>query len=182
MGRVTSRFRGGRHKRLYRVIDFKRLSTDGVPARVASHRVRSEPFRQSSHCCTTRTARRHTSWPPRASLSAPTVTSGPKLRNPRGQLPPACEHPRRHHDSLCGAEAGPRRAARPLGRQQRDAPRPRGRLATLRLPSGEVRLVPVPVSRHHRRSRQRGPRTGEDRQGRPPALDGQAPPQPRRRR
>lgn len=33
MGRVTSRFRGGGHKRRYRVIDFKRTKT-GVPAKV----------------------------------------------------------------------------------------------------------------------------------------------------
>ena len=34
-GRITTRFRGGGHKRRYRVIDFKRRKT-GVPARVAS--------------------------------------------------------------------------------------------------------------------------------------------------
>lgn len=34
-GRLTSRHRGGGHKRLYRIIDFKR-EKDGVPARVAS--------------------------------------------------------------------------------------------------------------------------------------------------
>ncbi|HHV61737.1 MAG TPA: 50S ribosomal protein L2 [Firmicutes bacterium] len=34
-GRVTARFRGGGHKRLYRVIDFRR-DKDGVPARVAA--------------------------------------------------------------------------------------------------------------------------------------------------
>jgi large subunit ribosomal protein L2 len=34
-GRVTSRFRGGGHKRMYRIIDFKRNKV-GVPARVAS--------------------------------------------------------------------------------------------------------------------------------------------------
>ncbi len=34
-GRITSRHRGGGHKRRYRVIDFKR-DKDGVPARVAS--------------------------------------------------------------------------------------------------------------------------------------------------
>jgi len=34
-GRVTSRFRGGGHKRLFRVVDFRRTK-DGVPARVAS--------------------------------------------------------------------------------------------------------------------------------------------------
>lgn len=34
-GRVTSRHRGGGHKRQYRVIDFRRHDKDGVPARVA---------------------------------------------------------------------------------------------------------------------------------------------------
>lgn len=35
LGRVTSRHRGGGHKRQYRIIDFKR-DKDGIPARVAS--------------------------------------------------------------------------------------------------------------------------------------------------
>jgi large subunit ribosomal protein L2 len=34
-GRVTSRHRGGGHKRAYRIIDFRRHDKDGVPARVA---------------------------------------------------------------------------------------------------------------------------------------------------
>jgi len=35
LGRITSRHRGGGHKRLYRLVDFKR-DKDGIPARVAS--------------------------------------------------------------------------------------------------------------------------------------------------
>ncbi len=35
-GRTTSRFIGGGHKRLYRVIDFKRRDKGGVPAKVAA--------------------------------------------------------------------------------------------------------------------------------------------------
>lgn len=35
-GRITSRFRGGGHKRRYRIIDFKRRDKEGVSARVAS--------------------------------------------------------------------------------------------------------------------------------------------------
>ncbi len=35
-GRITSRFRGGGHKRRYRLIDFRRRDKEGVPARVAS--------------------------------------------------------------------------------------------------------------------------------------------------
>jgi len=34
-GRITSRWRGGGHKRLYRIIDFKR-DKDGIPAKVAA--------------------------------------------------------------------------------------------------------------------------------------------------
>ena len=35
-GRITSRFRGGGHKRRYRVIDLRRRDKEGVPAKVAS--------------------------------------------------------------------------------------------------------------------------------------------------
>ena len=34
-GRVTTRFRGGGHKRRYRIIDFRRRDKEGVPAKVA---------------------------------------------------------------------------------------------------------------------------------------------------
>jgi len=44
-GRVTSRHRGGGHRRLYRVIDFKR-NKDGIPARVAS--VEYDPNRSAN--------------------------------------------------------------------------------------------------------------------------------------
>src|SRR5690554_450754 len=36
LGRVTSRFRGGGHKRRYRIIDFKRRDKEGVQAKVAA--------------------------------------------------------------------------------------------------------------------------------------------------
>ena len=44
-GRVTTRHRGGGHRRLYRVIDFKR-NKDGIPARVAS--VEYDPNRSAN--------------------------------------------------------------------------------------------------------------------------------------
>ena len=34
-GRITTRHKGGGHKRAYRVIDFRRHDKDGVPAKVA---------------------------------------------------------------------------------------------------------------------------------------------------
>ena len=41
-GRKTARHRGGGHKQQYRIIDFKR-DKDGVPAKVATDRVRPQP-------------------------------------------------------------------------------------------------------------------------------------------
>src|SRR5690625_666947 len=34
-GRITTRFRGGGHKRLYRITDFRRRDKEGIPAKVA---------------------------------------------------------------------------------------------------------------------------------------------------
>ena len=34
-GRITTRHKGGGHKRAYRLIDFRRLDKDGIPAKVA---------------------------------------------------------------------------------------------------------------------------------------------------
>lgn len=44
-GRVTARHKGGGHKRMYRVIDFRRWDKDGVPARVAE--IEYDPNRTS---------------------------------------------------------------------------------------------------------------------------------------
>ena len=43
-GRLTSRRRGGGHKQLYRIIDFKRAKLD-TPRRGAGDRIRSQPHR-----------------------------------------------------------------------------------------------------------------------------------------
>ena len=45
-GRITSRFRGGGHKRRYRVIDFRRREKEGVPAKVAA--VEYDPNRSAN--------------------------------------------------------------------------------------------------------------------------------------
>ncbi len=44
-GRITSRFRGGGHKRLYRIVDFKRRTKFGVPAMV--ERLEYDPNRSA---------------------------------------------------------------------------------------------------------------------------------------
>jgi large subunit ribosomal protein L2 len=45
LGRITCRYRGGGHKRMYRIIDFKR-EKDGIPAKVAS--IEYDPNRSSN--------------------------------------------------------------------------------------------------------------------------------------
>src|SRR5690606_39765016 len=45
-GRITSRFRGGGHKRRYRTIDFRRREKEGVPAKVAT--VEYDPNRSAN--------------------------------------------------------------------------------------------------------------------------------------
>jgi len=59
-GRITTRHKGGGHKRAYRVIDFRRHDKDGVPANVA-HIDTTRTAPRASRCCTTRTARSVTS-------------------------------------------------------------------------------------------------------------------------
>ena len=54
-GHITTRHKGGGHKRQYRVIDFRRNGKDGVPAKVAH----TAP--PTSRCCTTSMARSATS-------------------------------------------------------------------------------------------------------------------------
>ncbi len=58
-GRITVRHRGGGHKRLYRIIDFKR-DKHGIPARVAA--IEYDPNRSARlRCWCTRTGRSGTS-------------------------------------------------------------------------------------------------------------------------
>ena len=53
LGRMTTRHRGGGHKRRYRLIDFKR-NKDGVPARVAA--IEYDPNRSARPCTMSRCA------------------------------------------------------------------------------------------------------------------------------
>ena len=62
-GRITSRFRGGGHKRRFRLIDFKR-EQDRRAGQGGQHRIRSQPHAPASPCCTTWTGRSATSCAP----------------------------------------------------------------------------------------------------------------------
>ena len=115
-GHITRRHQGGGHKRRYRVIDFKRLDKDGVPAKVAS--VEYDPNR------TANIALLHYADGEKRYILAPVgLTVGDVLAQPAptadirpGNTPAAAEHPGRHGDPQRGAQAGPRRADDPLRR------------------------------------------------------------------
>jgi large subunit ribosomal protein L2 len=141
MGRITTRHQGGGHKRRYRIVDFKR-DKDGVAARVAA--IEYDPNRSA------RLALLHYADGEKRYILAPQglrvgdmVVSGPDadirtgnalpLRTiPVGTVVHNVElEPRRGGQMVRAAGAGAQIMAK------------EGDYAHLRLPSGEVRLVPI---------------------------------------
>jgi large subunit ribosomal protein L2 len=140
-GRVTSRHRGGGAKRKYRKIDFKR-GKDGVPAKVAS--IEYDPNR-SSYIALLHYAdgeKRYILAPARLRVGA-TVMSGEKAEIQAGNCLPLRSIPT--GTTVHNVELTPGRGGQ-MGRSAGTAIEvmaKEGRFATLRLPSGEMRMVPV---------------------------------------
>ncbi len=138
-GRVTSRHRGGGHKRLYRRIDFKR-DKDSVPARVAA--IEYDPNR-SSHI-----ALLHYADGEKRYILAPSgvrvgdrVESGAEADVKTGNTLPLARMPLGtmvHNIELYPARGG--QIVRAAGTAAQLLAK-EGNYATLRLPSGEVRQV-----------------------------------------
>ena len=141
-GRITTRHQGGGHKRAYRLIDFRRDDKDGVPAKVAH--IEYDPNR------TARIALLHYADGEKRYILCPqglgqgdAVESGPRadikpgnclaLRNvPTGTVVHAIElRPGGGAKIARSAGAGVQLLAK------------EGSTATLRMPSGEIRLVDV---------------------------------------
>src|SRR3984957_12610117 len=138
-GRKTSRHRGGGAKRLYRKIDFKRLK-DGVPAKVAQ--IEYDPNR-SAYIALLHYAdgeKRYILAPARLTVGA-TVESGPqadiRVGNalPMANIPPGTMV---HNVELIAGRGGQLGRSAGVGVQllAKD-----GEMVTLRLPSGEMRMV-----------------------------------------
>ena len=140
-GRVTSRHRGGGAKRRYRRIDFKRRK-DGVPARVAA--IEYDPNR------TAYIALLHYADGDKAYILAParlavgaTVSSGPDAEIQVGNCLPLSSIPT--GTTIHGVELTMGRGAQ-IGRSAGTSIQlvaKEGDYATLRLPSGEMRMVRV---------------------------------------
>ncbi len=138
-GRVTARHRGGGHKRLYRIIDFKRRKED-VPAKVAS--IEYDPNRSS------RIALLHYADGEKSYILAPldlkvgdTVVAGPTADIKPGNALPLRNIPLGtllHNIELKPGKGG--QLARSAGAAAQLVAK-EGNYAQLRLPSGEVRQV-----------------------------------------
>jgi large subunit ribosomal protein L2 len=140
-GRITTRHQGGGHKRRYRVVDFKRVK-DGVPAKVAA--IEYDPNRSA------RIALLHYADGAKAYILAParlavgaSVESGPAADIKPGNALPLANIPT--GTMVHAVELKPGQGAK-LARSAgssvqlvaKDAP-----YAVLRLPSGELRRVPL---------------------------------------
>ena len=140
-GRVTARHRGGGAKRRYRRIDFKRTK-DGVPARVAT--IEYDPNRSSNIALLNYAdgEKRYILAPARLAVGAE-VSSGPGA-----DIAPGCALPLANiptGTTVHNVELTPGRGGQ-LGRSAGTSIQlvaKEGRYATLRLPSGEMRMVEV---------------------------------------
>jgi large subunit ribosomal protein L2 len=138
-GRKTSRHRGGGAKRRYRKIDFKRRK-DGVPAKVAT--IEYDPNR-SAYIALLHYAdgeKRYILAPQRLPVGA-TVTSGPQAEPNIGNALPLANMPIGtvvHNVELQPGRGG--QIGRAAGAAIQLMAKEAG-MATLRLPSGEMRLV-----------------------------------------
>src|ERR687887_2531597 len=140
-GRITTRHQGGGHKRQYRVIDFKRVK-DGVPAKVAA--IEYDPNRSA------RIALLHYADGAKSYILAParlrvgaTVESGPRADIKPGNALPLANIPTGtlvHNVELKPGQGG--RMARSAGSSVQLVAKD-GHHGVLRLPSGELRRVPL---------------------------------------
>ncbi|WP_026124405.1 MULTISPECIES: 50S ribosomal protein L2 [Nocardiopsis] len=141
-GRITTRHQGGGHKRAYRVIDFRRHDKDGVPAKVAH--IEYDPNR------TARIALLHYVDGEKRYILAPAgLKQGDRVENgPGSDIKPGNCLPLRNIPTgtfVHAVELKPGGGAK-LGRSagsQIQLLAKEGNYATLRMPSGEMRMVEV---------------------------------------
>jgi large subunit ribosomal protein L2 len=140
-GRITTRHQGGGHKRRYRVVDFKRTKDD-VPAKVAA--IEYDPNRSANIALLHYAdgAKSYILAPARLRVGA-TVESGPRADIKPGNALPLANIPTGtlvHNVELKPGQGGKMARSAGSGVQlvAKDGPH-----AVLRLPSGEMRRVPL---------------------------------------
>ena len=140
-GRITSRHQGGGAKRRYRVVDFRR-NKDGVPAKVAH--IEYDPNRNARIALLHYAdgEKRYILMPARMKVGD-TIQSGPGADIRPGNALPVRNIPVGtvvHNVELKPGAGG--KLARSAGSSVQLVAK-EGKTATLRLPSGEVRMVPM---------------------------------------
>ena len=173
LGRMTSRHRGGGHKRRYRIIDFRR-NKDLVPAKVAA--IEYDPNRSA------RLALLNYADGEKRYMLAPVGlrVGDPVVAGEGADIKPGNAMPLRliptgtmvHNVELKPGRGG--QLARSAGAAAQLMAKEGGN-ALLKLPSGELRYVQLDLPRDDRPGRQPRSRERVDRQGGPHALEGQAP-------
>ena len=140
-GHITTRHRGGGHKRMYRVIDFKR-EKEGVPARVAT--IEYDPNRSARIALLFyEDGEKRYIVAPNGLKVGDRLMSGPDAEIRVGNCLPLRNLPL--GSTIHNIELVPRRGAqlvRSAGNAAQLMAR-EGAYATIRMPSGEMRLVPI---------------------------------------
>ena len=141
-GKITVRHRGGGSRRKYRIIDFKRNSKDGIPAKVIG--VEYDPNRTANIAliCYADGEKAYI-LAPAGLTDGMTVMSGPTAEIKVGNCLPLSEIPvgtQVHNIELYPGKGG--QLVRSAGNAAQLMAK-EGKYATLRLPSGEMRMVPI---------------------------------------
>ncbi|PAP76850.1 50S ribosomal protein L2 [Rubrivirga marina] len=140
-GRITTRHQGGGHKRRYRIIDFKRTK-DGIPARVSA--IEYDPNRSARIALLVYAdgEKRYIIAPDKLEVGQ-TVASGPDASPDLGNCLPLQNIPLGTQVHAIEMKPGKgAQLARSAGTYAQLTAR-EGKYANLKLPSGEVRRVPV---------------------------------------
>nr|AYP35048.1 ribosomal protein L2 [Strelitzia reginae] len=139
-GIITARHRGGGHKRLYRKIDFRRNEKEDISGRIVT--IEYDPNRNAYICLIHyRDGEKRYILHPRGAIIGDTIVSGTKVPISMGNALPLTGMPLGtaiHNIEITLGKGG--QLARAAGAVAKLIAK-EGKSATLRLPSGEVRLI-----------------------------------------
>ena len=141
-GKITVRHQGGGTRTKYRIIDYKRNSKDGIPAKVIG--IEYDPNRTANIAliCYADGAKAYI-LAPEGLTDGMTVVSGPNAEAKLGNCLPLSSIPigaQVHNIELMPGRGG--QMVRAAGGSAQMMAK-EGKYATLRLPSGEMRMVPI---------------------------------------
>ena len=141
-GKITVRHHGGGHKNLYRIIDFKRNDKDGIPAKVIG--IEYDPNRSANIALLAYAdGEKRYIIAPEGLNDGDTVVSGPNAEIRVGNCLPLRSIP--IGSNIHNIELLPGKGAQLVRSAGNGAQlmAKEGKYATLRLPSGEMRMVPL---------------------------------------